>query len=114
MCHQRTDRSFQLRDAQLPVCARCVGLYVGAIAGVLTWAGIAGVRSTPTRRAQRLVRSHHLRTMLIVIAAPTVVTVATASSGIWDPANTVRALLALPLGAAVSAVVTAVAAGDLR
>jgi uncharacterized membrane protein len=30
ICHQRPERSFHLFGAQLPVCARCVGIYAGA------------------------------------------------------------------------------------
>jgi len=28
-CHQRSDRSFYLNDNQLPVCSRCIGIYLG-------------------------------------------------------------------------------------
>lgn len=28
-CHQRSDRSFYLNDNQLPVCSRCLGIYLG-------------------------------------------------------------------------------------
>ena len=114
VCHQRADRSFQLGNAQLPVCARCTGLYAGAIAGVFGWAVIAGLRARPTQRAERLTGWPRLRGALVVIATPTLITVVTASAGIWDPANAVRALLAVPLGAVITGVVVAVAAGDLR
>ena len=30
ICHQRPERSFHLLGAQLPVCARCMGIYAGA------------------------------------------------------------------------------------
>ena len=30
ICHQRPERSFYLLGAQLPVCARCMGIYAGA------------------------------------------------------------------------------------
>ena len=32
ICHQRPERSFHLFAAQLPVCARCLGIYAGAAA----------------------------------------------------------------------------------
>ena len=35
ICHQRPERSFHLFAAQLPVCARCVGIYAGAAIGSL-------------------------------------------------------------------------------
>src|SRR6266540_2695250 len=30
VCHQRPERSFHIWGAQLPVCARCAGIYAGA------------------------------------------------------------------------------------
>jgi uncharacterized membrane protein len=114
VCHQRADRSFYVGDAQLPVCARCFGLYAGAVLGICAWAGTAGLRQTPSDRAARLVLSPQLRLGLAAAALPTLITVATAWAGVWDPGNAVRASLAVPLGAAIGAVVAAVAAGDLR
>ena len=40
VCHQRPERSFHPGGVQMPVCARCFGLYLGAGLGVLA----AGVR----------------------------------------------------------------------
>ena len=39
VCHQRSDRSFHPGGVQMPVCARCFGLYLGAGLGVLAAAG---------------------------------------------------------------------------
>jgi hypothetical protein len=33
ICHQRPERSFHLAGAQLPVCARCLGIYMGVAIG---------------------------------------------------------------------------------
>jgi uncharacterized membrane protein len=101
-------------DAQLPVCARCFGLYAGAVVGICVWAIAAGLRPMPRGRWARLVLSRRLRLALAIAALPTVITVATAWAGLWDPGNALRASLAAPLGAAIGVVVTAVAAGDLR
>ena len=114
LCHQRADRSFHVRGAQIAVCARCLGLYIGAIVGVFAWIGVAGLRTRPSARAAHLAVSPRLRTALALAAMPTVVTVGTGLLGLWDPSNLLRAALALPLGAAIAAVVAAVAAGDLR
>jgi uncharacterized membrane protein len=114
VCHQRPERSFHVDRAQFPVCARCLGLYAGGVLGVFFWAGIAGVGTRAAPRAVKAISSTHVRLVLLVIALPTVASVAAAALGWWDGSNVVRATLALPLGAAIGAVVTAVAAGDLR
>ena len=97
ICHQRPERSFHVWGAQLPVCARCAGLYAGALLGVLAaWFPIppGGRRGgSDTRR---------LRMLLVIASAPTVAAVAGEVVGIIDPGNLGRALAALPLGAAVS------------
>jgi len=36
ICHQMENRSFSLGDVTLAVCARCTGIYLGFLAGVLT------------------------------------------------------------------------------
>lgn len=33
-CHQRVDRSYNLGNYQLPVCARCQGVYLGYLLGI--------------------------------------------------------------------------------
>lgn len=111
VCHQMSARSFHLEGAQLPVCARCLGLYVGASLGALAWA----VRWRRARRRRSSIRAlKSLRAVLVIGAAPTIVTVSTAWLGWWDPANEVRFVLALPLGAAAGLLVAAFVAGDLE
>jgi len=91
ICHQQPGRSFHLDAAQLPVCARCFGLYVGAIAGA-----VAAVKPT-TRRTLRL--------LVLAAAVPTAVTWTAEAVGLWLPSNTTRFVAALPLGAAVAVTV---------
>jgi uncharacterized membrane protein len=113
VCHQRPERSFHREGAQYPVCARCLGLYAGGAIGAVAWLLFSGLADAPRARA-RTIASHRLRDALIVTAIPTLVTVFTGLIGWWDPSNSVRAWLALPFGVAIAAVVSAVAAGDLR
>jgi uncharacterized membrane protein len=90
ICHQRPERSFHLAAVQLPVCARCTGLYMSGAAGALVaWAGW-----------QRPAVPRGTRTILIVLAMPTALTFAAELVGLAHPSNTVRAVAALPLGAA--------------
>jgi uncharacterized membrane protein len=114
ICHQIPDRSFHRGDVQLPVCARCCGLYAGGLLGAVLWGGVAGLARQRSTRIRRLTSAHVLRATLVLAALPTLVSVATAWVGWWDPANLLRSALAVPLGAAIGAVTTAVAAGDLR
>jgi uncharacterized protein YqgC (DUF456 family) len=51
---------------------------------------------------------------LLLVAIPTVLTVATAWLRLWDPGNAVRAAFAAPLGFVAGAIVTAVLARRLR
>src|SRR5215213_1015014 len=46
VCHQQAVRSFHLWGAQVPVCARCAGLYAGA---AIATAAAATVRLRPGR-----------------------------------------------------------------
>src|SRR5262245_28340583 len=87
VCHQRPERSFYLAGAQLPVCARCLGLYVGGLLGAITWVMVAGLGARPSDRAQRVLQPRILRTTLVWAALPTMVTVITAAVGVWDPPN---------------------------
>ena len=110
ICHQLPDRSFFADGRQLPVCARCTGLYAGGAAGALAWIGWKIARAW---QPVRITPPIALRTVCIA-ALPTAVTVATALAGIWDGSNVIRAWLAAPLGAAAGGVVASVFTKDLR
>ena len=92
VCHQRPERSFHLAGGQLPVCARCFGLYAsGAIAAVAAWLSTRGPRVLITAGTARLA--------FAAAALPTVFTVALEWLRLAHPSNTARAIAALPLGA---------------
>jgi uncharacterized membrane protein len=110
ICHQRPERSFFVDGHQLPVCARCTGLYVSGIAGLLGWWAVKTVRGWPAMTIHPRVA---LR-LVALAAVPTVVSLASGSIGAWDGSNVTRALLAIPLGAGAGAIVAAVSTKDLR
>ena len=89
ICHQRPERSFHLAGAQQPVCARCTGLYVSGAVALVAWL---------VSRRPRMPR----RTRVIIAAAaiPTALSVALEFIGLLHSSNTLRAVSALPLGAA--------------
>lgn len=45
VCHRIDARSFHLGDRQLPLCARCTGIYLGAMLGFLTLAAAGRTRA---------------------------------------------------------------------
>lgn len=99
VCHQQPDRSFHLGAAQLPVCARCAGLYAGA--AVVFW--FAALQRFATPHAWRGAAAPRL--LLLAAAAPTALTWGAEAIGLWSPGNAVRFAAALPLGAAVAVTV---------
>jgi uncharacterized membrane protein len=103
ICHQLPDRSFHLQAFQLPVCARCVGLYGGAAAGSLAGAVALGRRwlARPP-----LLSTRSMKWLATGVAAmPTLATFALEWGLGWPMSNDVRAIAALPLGFAVAFVV---------
>lgn len=93
ICHQRPERSFHLAGTPLPVCARCLGLYVsGAIAALAAFVAGGAERWSLDARQARL--------LFAVAALPTLATVALERLGVASPSNIVRAISALPLGGA--------------
>ena len=110
ICHQRPERSFYIDAAQLPVCARCFGLYAGAalglIAGLKPCATLKFCATLPSNSTFSRWRSPSgLRRLVIAAAIPTMVTWSSEMLGIWSPANLTRFIAALPLGAAVAVTV---------
>ncbi len=100
ICHQRPERSFHLGAAQLPVCARCFGLYMGAALGALLFAGLKPCATETLWRSPS-----GLRTLLVAAAIPTAITWCSEIAGIWSPANITRFVAAVLLGAAVAVTV---------
>ncbi len=88
VCHQLPARSFHPWGRKLPVCARCAGLYGGALGGLLFLPWPAGARRT--------------RVVIAATAIPTAVTFLLEAVGPWDPGNAIRFAAALPLGASVA------------
>jgi uncharacterized membrane protein len=97
ICHQRPERSFYLGVAQLPVCARCYGLYLGAAVGAIGMAAFAGLAG-----GSRAGTPDRLRLCLVVAALPTAITWLAEAAGVWAPSNVMRFVAALPLGVAAA------------
>ncbi len=104
VCHQRAARSFHRFGAQLPVCARCSGLYLLVPLGA--WLGfVYGRRQQLPARTNEAARVRKWRATLVVAALPTALTVLVEWAGLAPMTNSVRAMSALPAGLAVGWVV---------
>ena len=139
ICHQRPERSFHPEGVQMPVCARCFGLYLGGGLGVLAalgfrrrgggageWPGrrpggrgggggalhpAAGVGERGGAAANRA--PAWLRWAVLAAAVPTGVTFGAEMVG-WLPSiGELRAAAGVPLGVAVTWVASLVIRGDL-
>jgi hypothetical protein len=134
VCHQLRDRSFHLWTAQMPVCARCVGIYFGAVVGALgARLLVTGGGSTPLRpsgsatspptvgmvrsgarrvaglgmRPERSLR--YARVLLAVAVAPTALTLAYEWSTSDMPSHALRAAAGVPIGLVIAWLVVAAA-----
>jgi uncharacterized membrane protein len=111
ICHQLPERSFFLSGIQLPVCARCTGLYLSGAAGFLGW---LIVKSAVRWRSIAVPPPRTAIWSVIGAGVPTAISYVSGVAGVWDGSNLTRAVLAVPLGLAAGAVVAAVATKDLR
>ena len=106
VCHQRPERSFHPWGTQMPVCARCAGLYASAPLGtLLAWRRVRRRDDEQVQDARRPWSARRVRWCLSVAALPTVATVIGETVGLVHPTNVVRAVSALPFGLATAWVV---------
>jgi len=104
VCHQKPERSFHLWGAQLPVCARCTGIYLGAALAVMLARRREPAGVQPQRAALRTPAADpaRVRAVMIACAIPTAATLLFEwTTGIM-PANPIRFAAGLPIGAVVS------------
>jgi hypothetical protein len=109
LCHQLPARSFFLWGSQMPVCARCTGIYAGAAVTAI----IATVHTFRTRRggpvcpprADTWVGHYDKRTALVLAALPTILTLVYEWTTGQTPANWIRAAAGVPIGVVVAWIV---------
>jgi hypothetical protein len=124
VCHQIPERSFELFAAQLPVCARCTGIYLGAaMAAVLTpiWLKVSGgIPESSSPAGQSAGRSgaaasglprpgahspQRVRWLLTGAAMPTLLTLTYEWTTGQAPSNAIRGAAGVAIGALSAAIV---------
>jgi uncharacterized membrane protein len=103
VCHQLPERSYHLWSAQMPVCARCAGIYAGAVVG----AAFALRASASLRRRDS--RAARPRRMLALAVTPTLITLVYEWSTGVMPSHAIRAAAGFPIGLVVAWLVVAAA-----
>ena len=88
ICHQRRERSFEWSGRQMPVCGRCLGLYVAGALGALA---ALMIRSKPTTALRA-------RGALAVAALPMLLSLALEWTGVASGSNVTRFLSGVVLG----------------
>ena len=105
ICHQIPERSFHVDGNQLPVCARCLGIYAGAT--LMACLGCVAWFREPLGRWP----AARFRWTAALAAVPTIVTVLAESAGVWPASNVERAIAGLSLGMGAALVVVGAVAG---
>jgi len=90
LCHQKTERSFTVGKMQMPVCARCFGLYLAGGAGALMAFVFSRRRPAPS--------VHVVRMVLSAAAMPMLLSIGLEWLGVIEGSNVSRFASALPLG----------------
>jgi uncharacterized membrane protein len=114
ICHQRPERSFHTAGVKWPVCGRCSGLYLAAPAGALAAVSVVRRRRRVNPRAAGRRIRNDLVAILLLASVPTAVTLVGEWTGLLPVTTLVRALAALPLGAAIGFAIVRVAARPPR
>jgi uncharacterized membrane protein len=107
ICHQAPERSFHLWGVQLPVCARCLGLYAAAPLGAV-------LPLVPLRWTHGIYLRVSLRAALAITVLPTLLTIGIEQAGLASVSGWARAVSAAPLAVAVAWIASAAIRGHLR
>lgn len=91
-CHQLPERAFHLNGHPLAVCARCAGLYAGALLGLAAYPLLRPLARTTAP----------WRGWLLLAAAPTTIDFLLGVSGLWENTHASRFSTALVAGAAAA------------
>jgi len=102
VCHRIDARSFHLGDRQLPLCARCSGMYLGALIGLFFQLPLSPKAGLPTKKVSLV-----LLVFLVAFGVDGVnsyLQLIPNAPSLYNPANPLRLLTGTMLGVGLMAV----------
>lgn len=101
VCHRIDLRSFHLGDRQIPLCARCSGMYLGAMLG-LAYQWIIGRRRTGIPSWKIIVPTSIFVIAFILDGVNSFLSLFPGAPQIYQPNNTLRLLTGTGMGLAIA------------
>jgi len=103
VCHRIDLRSFHLGYRQIPLCARCSGMYLGAMLGLIFQA-VIGRRRTGIPSWKIIVPISLFAVAFIIDGLNSFLSLFPGAPGIYEPSNTYRLITGTGMGLAIAIV----------
>ena len=104
VCHRIDVRSFHLGERQIPLCARCSGMYLGAILGLVYMAAIGHKRAgMPPKRVLIVLGMFVIAFVVDGLNSYLHLPFFPGAPSLYEPSNTLRLLTGTGLGIAIAA-----------
>ncbi len=101
VCHRIDLRSFHLGEIQLPLCARCSGMYLGAMLG-LVYQWVTGRRRTGVPSWQIILVISIFALLFAIDGLNSFVSLFSSTSALYPPNNALRLLTGTGMGLTIS------------
>lgn len=105
ICHRIDERSFHAHDRALPLCARCTGIYLGVITGLVVFAARGRLRAARLPRVRVLLVMIGLGAAYGVDGLNSYLTLFEFYTPLYPPTNTLRLLTGMTFGLAMISIV---------
>ncbi len=102
VCHRIDVRSFHLGDRPLPLCARCSGMYLGAVLGLI-YQSIFSRRRTGTPPLRVIIPLGLMALAFVVDGTNSFLHLIPGAPGIYEPNNTLRLFTGTGMGLVIAA-----------
>lgn len=101
VCHRIDLRSFHIGETQLPLCARCSGMYLGAMVG-LCYQWLIGKRRTGMPSWKIIVPVSIFVMLFAIDGLNSFISLLSSGAGLYQPSNTLRLLTGTGMGLAIA------------